>query len=206
MIRYLILGITFAIAAAVQPGPLQTYYISQTIARGWRRTLPAVFAPLLSDGPIIILVLLLLTSLPHMFLNLLQVAGGIFLLYVAYNTFLSWKNYNENDSVPDSNKQQTLMKATMVNLLNPNAYIGWSLVMGPLLIKGWHENPVYGIMLLVSFYSTMIICSAIIILVFASTRKLGGHLNRFLIALSVAALAAFGIYDLWAGLADAIKP
>ena len=57
MYEYMILGITFAFAAAVQPGPLQTYIVSQTLTKGWKRTLPAMFAPVLSDGPIIILVL-----------------------------------------------------------------------------------------------------------------------------------------------------
>ena len=41
MPTYLILGMTYAFAAAVQPGPLQTYLISQTLSHGWRRTLPA---------------------------------------------------------------------------------------------------------------------------------------------------------------------
>ena len=57
MIAYLILGMTYAFAAAVEPGPLQTYLISQTLSHGWRRTLPAAFSPLISDGPVIALVL-----------------------------------------------------------------------------------------------------------------------------------------------------
>ena len=35
MLSYLIFGITYAFAAAVQPGPFQTYIISQTLNRGW---------------------------------------------------------------------------------------------------------------------------------------------------------------------------
>lgn len=46
MTTYLILGITYAFAAAMQPGPFQTYVIAQTLSRGWKRTLPAAFAPL----------------------------------------------------------------------------------------------------------------------------------------------------------------
>ena len=64
MLGYLILGITYAFTAAVQPGPFQTYLISQTLSNGWRSTLPAAIAPLLSDGPIIILVLLVLSRMP----------------------------------------------------------------------------------------------------------------------------------------------
>jgi threonine/homoserine/homoserine lactone efflux protein len=51
MLSYLTPGITYAFAAAVQPGPFQAYLISLTLVTGWRRTLPAVFAPLLSDIP-----------------------------------------------------------------------------------------------------------------------------------------------------------
>jgi len=60
-----LLGATCAFAAAVQPGPFQTYLISSTLTRGWRRTLPVVLAPLLSDVPVIALVLLVLTSGMH---------------------------------------------------------------------------------------------------------------------------------------------
>jgi len=36
MLQYLVLGATYAFAAAVQPGPLQAYVISQALAAGWR--------------------------------------------------------------------------------------------------------------------------------------------------------------------------
>ena len=55
MTAYLIFGITYGFIAGVQPGPFQTYIISQTIKRGWKQTLPASFAPIISDGPIFIL-------------------------------------------------------------------------------------------------------------------------------------------------------
>ena len=35
---YLLQGIGFGFAAASQPGPFQTYLISQSISQGWRRT------------------------------------------------------------------------------------------------------------------------------------------------------------------------
>ena len=66
MLGYLFLGMTYAFAAAVQPGPFQAYLISQTISNGWRSTLPAAFAPLLSDGPIILVVLLVLSRMPSL--------------------------------------------------------------------------------------------------------------------------------------------
>lgn len=94
MAVYLILGMTYAFAAAVQPGPFLIYLISQTLANGWRRTFPAAFAPLLSDGPIIALVLLVLSRMPAWIIQALQCAGGIFLIYLAFGVLKTWRNYN----------------------------------------------------------------------------------------------------------------
>jgi len=60
MLVYVMQGIGYGFAAAVQPGPFQTYITAQTLSSGWRNTLPAALAPLISDGPIIALVLLVL--------------------------------------------------------------------------------------------------------------------------------------------------
>ncbi|MCK7498353.1 MAG: hypothetical protein MZW92_52770 [Comamonadaceae bacterium] len=64
MLSYVTLGAAYAFAAAVQPGPFQAHLVASTLTRGLRRTLPAVLAPLLSDVPIIVLVLLVLTQVP----------------------------------------------------------------------------------------------------------------------------------------------
>lgn len=63
MLFHLAQGAVYGFAAAVQPGPFLAYLISQTLRNGWRRTLPVVLAPLLSDGPIIVLVLFVLSRI-----------------------------------------------------------------------------------------------------------------------------------------------
>jgi len=196
---YLILGITYAFAAAVQPGPFQTYLISQTLTNGWRRTIPAAFAPLLSDGPIIVLVLLVLSRMPGWLVQVLQCAGGFFLLYLAIGAFKSWRDFDEKKVVRIKSSRQTVLKAAMVNLLNPNPYIGWSLVMGPLLLKGWRETPTDGIALLIGFYTTMILVTLGIMLLFSATRNLGPRVSRVLVGLSAIALTCFGLYEIWLG-------
>lgn len=55
LVENVFLGSGLAFAAAVQPGPLQAFLVSRVVARGWRHTLPACIAPLLSDGPIALL-------------------------------------------------------------------------------------------------------------------------------------------------------
>jgi len=200
VLHYLILGITFAFAAAVQPGPLQTYLISQSLSKGYRHTLPAAFSPLMSDGPIIVVVLFLLSNLPRWLVNVLQIAGGVFLLYLAVNAWKTWRDYDANKAVQVQSSQQTLLKAATVNLLNPNPYLGWSLVMGPLLLEGWRETPMDGVILLVAFYATMVVSLIGIIVLFSTARNLGPRVSRVLIGISAIALACFGFYELWLGI------
>jgi threonine/homoserine/homoserine lactone efflux protein len=199
MTVYLILGIIYAFAAAVQPGPFQTYLISQTLANGWRRTIPAAFAPLLSDGPIIVLVLLVLIRMPAWLVQVLQCAGGVFLIYLAIDAFKTWRGFDLKKEVQVRTSRKTLLKAATVNLLNPAPYIGWSLVMGPLLLEGWRETPANGIALLIGFYLTMIIVSLGIMLLFAGARNLGPRVSRALLGVSAIALVCFGLYELWLG-------
>ena len=199
MTVYLILGITFGFAAAVQPGPLQTFLISRTLHHGWRHTLPAACAPLLSDIPIVILVLLLLKGVPIWMENVLHFAGGFFVLFLAWGAFKSFRNYALNQTAILQSARQNFLKAVIVNLLNPNPYLSWSLVMGPLLLKGWREAHVNSIGLVIGFYCSMIFTTAGIILLFGAIRKSGLKVSRILIGISAIALACFGFYQLWLG-------
>jgi threonine/homoserine/homoserine lactone efflux protein len=199
VVSYLILGMTYAFAAAVQPGPLQSYLISQTLRKGWKRTLPAACAPLMSDGPIIVLVMFLLNRVPAGMINILQFAGGIFLLSLAIDAWKSWKNYDSEIIKNSASNRKTILQAVLVNFLNPGPYLGWSLVMGPLLLKGWRENYLNGIVLLLGFYTTMVLSQMGIVLLFAHTGKLGPQTNRVFIGLSAIGLVCFGIYELWSG-------
>ena len=81
MFEYVIIGSGFAFAAALQPGPLQAYLLSSVLQRGWRRTLPAAFAPLLSDGPIVVIALLVLTRISEEIQIILRL-GEVFFCYI----------------------------------------------------------------------------------------------------------------------------
>ena len=196
---YLLQGVGFGLAAASQPGPFQTYIVSQTLTRGWKRTLPAALAPLVSDGPIILVCLLVLSQVPAWLQRFLYIAGGLFILYLAYGTFKSWKNFDAQLPQPESTGGQSVLKAAVMNALNPNPYISWTLVTGPILLKGWRETPINGIGFLVGFYGTMISSLAGIILVFGLASRFGLKANKILLAVSAVALFCFGLFQLWLG-------
>ena len=206
MYAYVLLGAGYAFAAAVQPGPLQTYLISSALTHGLRRTLPAVFAPLLSDAPIIVLVLLVLTHMSPAAASALRLAGGVFLLYLAAGAAASFRTYEAPRAARSSQAAQTLVKAAVVNLLNPNPYLSWSLVLGPLLVQAWRASPANGVALLASFYLTMVATTAALMVVFAGARALGPAVGRTMVGISALALAGFGLYQLWAGAAAILRP
>jgi threonine/homoserine/homoserine lactone efflux protein len=199
---YLIQGIGYGLAAAIQPGPFQTYLISQTLTNGWRRTLPAALAPLISDGPIIILTLVVLSHVPVWFQRFLYIAGGLFIFYLAYKAFVAWRKFDEAGIVMHSASRQSAIRAAMINALNPAPYIYWGLVTGPILLAGWRQAPLNGVGFLVSFYATIVLSLSGIIVVFGTARQLGPKVNRVLLGVSAVALAGFGLYQLWLGLGN----
>jgi threonine/homoserine/homoserine lactone efflux protein len=196
---YLIQGIGFGFAAASQPGPFQTFLISQALTRGWKRALPGAFAPLLSDGPIILLSVLVLSQLPDWVQRVMYVVGGLFILYLAYGAFKSWHNFDDTTIHPELSDQQTMFKAAITNALSPGAYIFWMFVTGPILVQGWRETPVNGLSLLVGFYVTLIAGLSLVIIIFGAASKLGHKLNRTLLGISSVVLFGFGLYQLRLG-------
>ena len=197
---YVLQGIGYGLAAAAQPGPFQTYLVSQALTKGWKPALPAAFAPLISDGPIIALSLLVISQLPSWLERFLYLAGGLLLLYLAYSAYRSWKSFDPNIPPPGMERPQSLLKAALINALNPNPYLFWSLVTGPILLTGWRETPLHGLGFVVGFYATMILGFSVLIIVFGSALQLGPRVNRALLGISAVALFCFGLFQLWLGI------
>lgn len=204
MLAYLLQGLILGATAAAQPGPFQAFLLSLISREGWRRALPAALAPLISDGPILALVLLVLSRLPEWSLSGLQIAGGLFLLYLAWGAWRSFRQElligSENVALNQGDERANIFKAALMNFLNPSPYIFWGTVAGPILIEAWRKTPLSGLGFLVSFYVALIGGTVLFILVFAGAGKLDPRVNRFLGAASAVALFAFGLFQLTIGI------
>jgi threonine/homoserine/homoserine lactone efflux protein len=197
MLQVILIGCGYALSAALQPGPLQAFFLAKVAQNGWKRTLPAALAPLVSDGPIALVAILFLKVLPVNLRDYLQVAGGFLLLVFARSAFRNWRDDHpgEEGSVPAT--PRTLLQAALVNLLNPNPYLGWSLVMGPALLNAWEKAPYLALALLVAFYTTMISTSLVIIYLMGQALLLGDGTRRLLSLVSALLLAGLGLYFLY---------
>jgi len=196
MLESILLGGGFAFAAAVQPGPLQAFLLARVAEIGWRRVLPAALSPLVSDGPIAVAILLVLKHLPGGALRILQAAGGVLLLYLAWSTLRQWRKPAEAAAGPQASAPRTLLQAVAVNFLNPGPYLGWSLVLGPEFLKAWSSSPASAVVLVVAFYFTLVTMLAATIVLFGATSFLGPRGQRALLLVSGLTLAALGLYRL----------
>ena len=200
MLTFLLQGLTLGFAAGAQPGPFQTYLISQTLSQGWRRTWIAAFAPLVSDGPIVALVLLVLSQVPDWFQRVLQIAGGLFVLYLAWSAYKAWQAFAPDADATSQTGHRSLLRAAMMNALSPGPYLFWSLVIGPLIVTTWRENPSNALSIILAFYFAMIGLNFAVVLLFGQAVRFGNQVRKAMLGLSVLMLAGFGVYQLWQGI------
>jgi threonine/homoserine/homoserine lactone efflux protein len=197
---YLLQGAGLGLSVAVAPGPLQAYLLAQSVKHGWRHTLPLILAPVVSDVPIIALVVFALTWLPEWALRGLQIVGGLVLLYVAHETYQSFKH--PRPAAPPSRKEtgESFVKAVAMNALSPGPYVFWSTIAGPLYLRGYAQAPELGYSFLIGFGLALVGGLAGYVFLSSSTRHLDPKYAPLVNNLTVLVLVAFGVYQVWAGL------
>jgi threonine/homoserine/homoserine lactone efflux protein len=192
LIPLILQGAGLGLTACISPGPLLVYLITQSLSGGWKRGAIVAFAPLISDAPIIIAILLLLNRLPPLFLRLISIVGGIFIFYLAWGLWQKWRL--DKQFIPDlgSTVHLNLGRAVLMNYLSPGPYMFWTLVNGPLLLRALHQSILHGIVFLVSFYGIFIGGMLVLAGIFAQARRLGPRLVRALLLVSIVILILFG--------------
>jgi threonine/homoserine/homoserine lactone efflux protein len=192
VLEHLLLGGGLGLAAGLQPGPMLAFLLARAAASGWRRTLAACLAPLLSDGPIALVSLLLLRRLGPSFEVVLQAAGGVLLLYFAAVSLRQWRR--PEVAARDGSAPRTVVEAAVLNLLNPNPYLAWSLVLGPALVTAWRESAARAFAFVASFYGTMCGTMAVFVLLVGATGAVSPAARRALALAGAALLAALGAF------------
>jgi threonine/homoserine/homoserine lactone efflux protein len=195
-------GVSLGFLAAVQPGAFQTYVINAALSLGWRRGIVAIFAPLIADIPIILVVVFVLGQvLPPVAKVLLRIVGGLFLLWLA---FVTWKQLRTGITIggeaTQSAGQATLKRAVLMILLSPGPYIAWSTFNGALLLQGLEQSPLHAVAFLAAFYVTFLTLLALIVVVFDRLRRLDERVTRAVLRLTVLILVVFGLLLIVQGL------
>lgn len=188
-------GAALGVSAAASPGPMQTFLISETLIGGFKRSFPIVFAPLATDFPIVLLILVVLKQLPPGASRILSLVGGLYVLYLAWGLWRQWRSgagqtFNAVDV--ESSPWRMLRRAVLMNFLNPNPYLFWGLVGGPILLGALDQSALHAGVFLIGMYGVFIGLQIALIAVFHFARRLGPQIVRGMLLISIGVLAIFG--------------
>jgi threonine/homoserine/homoserine lactone efflux protein len=153
MLYYFTYGISLGLAAGLSPGPVMALVISETINHGRKEGIKVALALLVTDIPIILFTLLVLTYLKenNIIFGLLSVFGGIFLAY------LSKDNFKAADKTPDVRfRIGSFRKGILANLLSPAPYIFWLTIGTPVLLKGYEGSVLDPAIFILAFYICLV--------------------------------------------------
>lgn len=191
-VSFFLQGAALGFSAALAPGPFQAYLISETLTGGWRRGAPIAFAPLITDLPIILLSLFLLDKLPENFLRVITLAGGAFVLYLAWRLWGNWRKGTQELNLESGATRSSFWRGALANLLSPGPYLFWALVSGPILLSALQVSTLAGAAYLVGFYGVMILSLLGLTILFHQTRRLGPRVVHGLLLVSIVILVVFG--------------
>ncbi len=147
---YAIQGLLLGLQGGLHPGPFTTLVISESFKHGRGAGLRCSTAPLISDPPIVICSFLVLSGVSGMpwIIRAIAMIGGTLLAWLAWTSF----RVRPEEFTGTVAEGKTLLKAVGVNLLNPNPYIYWFTIAGPLILKAAKTSVGAAIGFVVLFY------------------------------------------------------
>ncbi len=201
--QFVLPAVSFGLSAVSIPGPLQTYLLSVTLRYGWRQGLAVVVSPLVSDGPIILLMVFLLGALPAWMIQMIQFVGGLVLFWIAWGvwqqiragaTFTLDEDALNTDISDDIAPPiySTLGKAVAINALSPGPWLFWGTVTGPLLVQALSQSLLAGGAMLLGFYGTFLTGMVLLAIVFHTVGRISARVTHAILWLALVLLIYFG--------------
>tara|TARA_B100000405_G_scaffold193297_1_gene135475 strand:+ start:956 stop:1591 length:636 start_codon:yes stop_codon:yes gene_type:complete len=208
---YLIGSLAFAgailgVVEGVKPGPLLTMVIRETLSGGLRAGVRTAAAPIFTDGPLVIVSLLAAgwISTQPTILIAISILGAGYLLKMGLECFTIEPPPSDLAGIDVSD---SFKRGILTNLLNPNVYIFWFLIGGPLMASVADEEPLAPVAYALTFLVSIIMVKSLIALAFDRTRGNLSH-STYKAVLSLCGLAmivfaagfVFQAYDLYSAL------
>ena len=151
---FLSFGLVMGLTAGLSPGPLLTLVIAQSLQHGIRAGIKVAIAPVISDAPIILLMLLLVGQLSGLnsVVGLLSLVGSGYVFYLAYDT-ARLKQPTEQHS---EEQPKSITKGVLTNLLSPHPYLFWLTVGAPTVIQSAAVNTLAPLLFIIGFYLPLV--------------------------------------------------
>jgi len=154
IITFAITGIVFGLTAGISPGPLLTVVITETLTHSRKEGIKVAIAPLLTDIPIILVSVFLLSRLNDFdsILGIISFLGGLFIIYLGIESFKA-KDI-EIDTI--TIKPKSIRKGIIVNTLSPHPYLFWITVGAPILFRSFNISLGTALVFILSFYTFLV--------------------------------------------------
>ena len=153
MLPFISQGLTLGISAGAIPGPMHTFMLNETLVNGIRRSGLIAFVPILSDLPLVPILVFLLDQLPAEALVAVRVAGACFLTYLAWGTYQQSKAPLIFATATGTGiNRMTIGRGVLINWLNPAPYIFWTTILGPILLDALEQSVWHGAAFVAAFY------------------------------------------------------
>ena len=163
IIEFLALGAFLGLAAGISPGPLLAVTISETLQHGKWEGIKVAVSPLITDLPIILAVLFVLSHLTNsdFFIGIIAFFGASYLIYSGIESLKIKK-----DSVElNVEKKDALKKGVIVNFGNPHPYVFWLSIGGPIIYKSFSIHVWATILFIAGFYIFLVGSKVIVALI-----------------------------------------
>ena len=151
MFEFLGLGLFFGFVTGVSPGPLLFLVVSETLKAGMIEGVKVALAPLVTDLPIVVFVLFVLSQL----VEYNAVVGVIALIGAGYLVWLSVENLRvkmNNSERLNVGKGGGLKRGVVTNFLSPSPYLFWLSVGGPIFFRSLDVNVGATVLFVLGFY------------------------------------------------------
>ena len=170
MILALASGAFLGVSCGLAPGPLLALVLTQTLWHGPREGCKIALSPLVTDAPIIIVTLVLAAKLAQLrpLLGVVSVAGGAFILYLAWETFSAVRQEAATSAEPP----RSWFKGILTNLLSPHPWLFWLTVGAASLAKALAESWLAALVFLFGFYLLLVGAKVMVALLAARSRNL----------------------------------
>jgi len=196
---FLISGIIFGLTLGMSPGPLLTLVISETLKHDKKEGIKIAIAPILTDLPIVLITLLILSKLTNFdpILGSISILGAIFIGYLAYENISIKKIELDVSEV----KPQSIKKGVIANFLNPHPYVFWFIIGAPTVLRAWGVSLFSAILFILGFYIFLVGSKISIAVIVEKSRSfLKSNIYVYTIKLLGIALLIFSLMFLIDGL------
>ncbi len=153
MTEYIGSGLLLGLIAGISPGPIFALVVTETMKHGKKEGIKLACVPIITDIPIVLVSLFLVSRLSHFStpLGIVTFLGALFLLYLAYEN-LTFSTKNEIKAA----QFNSFSKGIIANFFSPHPYMFWIFIGGPIILRAYNISTLTPVLFVFMFYLMLV--------------------------------------------------